>query len=67
MPALRRREAAPPLPHGSTLPQREVQPLPRTTASELTAKGRAAQDDRGELVLRHPTCGRTSRMRAPWA
>ena len=51
MPALRRREAAPPLPHGSKLPGREVQPLSRTTAGELTAEGRAAQDDRREFVL----------------
>jgi hypothetical protein len=63
MPALRRREAAPPLPHGWTLPAREVQPLSRTTASELPAEGRAAQDDRSELVLHGQRYDWTSRMR----
>ena len=59
MPALRRREAAPPLPHGSTLPGREVQPLPRTTAGELTAEGRAWR----EFVLHGWRHDWTSRMR----
>jgi integrase len=64
MPALRRREAAPPLPHGSTLPAREVQPLPRTTAGELTAEGRAAQDDLREFVLHGWRHDWNTRMRA---
>src|SRR5206468_11374667 len=62
MPALRRREAAPPLPHGSIQPWCKTWPRSRTTGGELTAEGRAAQDDLGELVLHRPRCDRTSRM-----